>query len=656
MHSFVKREDLVSEMTVVRNEFERGENSPQGILMQRIHAAAYEWHNYGKSTIGNRSDIERVPIENLQAFYRKYYQPDNVVLIVAGKFEEKKALGLVQEYLGTTAETALERSDDTYTEEPAQDGERTVVLRRVGGVGAVGGGLSHARCAPPGLGPVELARRHHFPAAQRPALQGPRRIRRKPPAPNASAGNNHDPVCSPRPRKPNRLNSTRFAESLLKTIEELAADRSRRRKSTRPRSAAAAPRRRGNPNSVSHVASLSSASALGDWRLLFMQRDRLHAVTADDVNRVAKTYFQKHNRTVGVYIPEDAAAASGHPASAAARYARQGLQGRHGGRGRRSLRSDAGEPRRADQVRRPRRHQGWAFEQEKPRRNRVAAADSALRQRRIAEGTNDRGGHVARTDDGRHQEARPASAARRTRQTRHPHLSRLGGFGGRRPAWRRGRRGGVLGQLTFSIEAKRSTLPAAIKLLGEILREPAFPAAEFDAMKRRGSRGGSGMQTEPATLASNRLARAAVAVSAQPTFAMCRHRKKTPTPGRGHSRPGDRDLREASRRHRRRTRHRRRLRSEIGPDSGAEILKDWKSDVPVKRIERTAPKDLPAVKKNILTPDKANAVFVAGLAFPLKEMTPTTPPCASATSCSAAARCPLAWATASARRKDCPTA
>ncbi len=104
VNSFVKREDLVSEMTVVRNEFERGENSPQGILMQRIHAAAYEWHNYGKSTIGNRSDIERVPIENLQAFYKKYYQPDNVVLIVAGKFEEAKALALVQKYLGSHPE------------------------------------------------------------------------------------------------------------------------------------------------------------------------------------------------------------------------------------------------------------------------------------------------------------------------------------------------------------------------------------------------------------------------------------------------------------------------------------------------------------------------------------------------------------------------
>src|SRR6266852_3552574 len=98
VNSFIKKEDLDSEMTVVRNEFERGENSPQGVLMERIEAVAYDWHNYGKPTIGNRSDIERVPVENLRAFYRKFYQPDNVVLVVAGKLDEAKALGLVQKY------------------------------------------------------------------------------------------------------------------------------------------------------------------------------------------------------------------------------------------------------------------------------------------------------------------------------------------------------------------------------------------------------------------------------------------------------------------------------------------------------------------------------------------------------------------------------
>src|SRR5258708_2821562 len=137
VNSFVKREDLLSEMTVVRNEFEMGENNPERILSQRIMAAAYEWHNYGKNTIGNRTDIERVPIDRLQAFYKKYYRPDNALLVVAGKFDEKKALAFVQKYFAAlkTPAAALPK---TYTEEPTQDGERTVTLRRTGSVGALG--------------------------------------------------------------------------------------------------------------------------------------------------------------------------------------------------------------------------------------------------------------------------------------------------------------------------------------------------------------------------------------------------------------------------------------------------------------------------------------------------------------------------------------
>lgn len=80
VNSYVRREDLMSEFTVVRNEFERGENSPESVLTDRVLGAAFDWHNYGKTTIGNRSDIERVPIDRLQNFYRKYYQPDNVVI------------------------------------------------------------------------------------------------------------------------------------------------------------------------------------------------------------------------------------------------------------------------------------------------------------------------------------------------------------------------------------------------------------------------------------------------------------------------------------------------------------------------------------------------------------------------------------------------
>ncbi|MCA9037871.1 MAG: insulinase family protein, partial [Planctomycetaceae bacterium] len=137
VNSLIRAEDLASEMTVVRNEFERGENSPQRVLMQRMTAVAFDWHNYGKSTIGNRADIERVPVENLRRFYQRFYQPDNAMLIIAGKFDVQKAMQLTQQYFGALPRPDREL-DKTYTEEPAQDGERLVTVRRVGEVPMAG--------------------------------------------------------------------------------------------------------------------------------------------------------------------------------------------------------------------------------------------------------------------------------------------------------------------------------------------------------------------------------------------------------------------------------------------------------------------------------------------------------------------------------------
>src|SRR5205085_10745933 len=131
VNSFVAKKDLDSEMTVVRNEYESGENSPMNVLEERVLSTAYLWHNYGKSTIGARSDIENVPIERLQAFYRNYYQPDNSILLVAGTFDEAKTLALITKYFGQIPQP--QRSlQPNYPIEPTQDGERAVTPLRVG--------------------------------------------------------------------------------------------------------------------------------------------------------------------------------------------------------------------------------------------------------------------------------------------------------------------------------------------------------------------------------------------------------------------------------------------------------------------------------------------------------------------------------------------
>jgi zinc protease len=121
VNSYIAKEDLDSEFSVVRNEFESGENSPTGVLMQKVISSAFLWHNYGQSTIGNKSDIERVPIENLKAFYKKYYRPDNAVLMVTGKFDSDKTLALIEKKFGglKNPDTPLK---DVPTIEPPQDG------------------------------------------------------------------------------------------------------------------------------------------------------------------------------------------------------------------------------------------------------------------------------------------------------------------------------------------------------------------------------------------------------------------------------------------------------------------------------------------------------------------------------------------------------
>src|ERR1035441_10150540 len=60
-HMTMAKTDLDTEMTVVRNEMENGENSPLNVLDERVMAAAYNFHNYGKTVIGDRTDVERVP-------------------------------------------------------------------------------------------------------------------------------------------------------------------------------------------------------------------------------------------------------------------------------------------------------------------------------------------------------------------------------------------------------------------------------------------------------------------------------------------------------------------------------------------------------------------------------------------------------------------
>src|ERR1700733_9752748 len=156
IHAMVSPDDLKTEFSVVRNEFESGENHPENILDERIMETAFLWHNYGKPTIGSRADIERVPVPALRAFYEKYYQPDDAVLIISGKYDDAAALASIERTFGAIPRPARKLSD-SYSVEPAQDGERTVTLRRTGDVSVIGLGYHAVAGSSPDFPAVEAA-------------------------------------------------------------------------------------------------------------------------------------------------------------------------------------------------------------------------------------------------------------------------------------------------------------------------------------------------------------------------------------------------------------------------------------------------------------------------------------------------------------------
>ncbi|HEY7118605.1 MAG TPA: pitrilysin family protein, partial [Tepidisphaeraceae bacterium] len=298
----IRAEDLSSEMTVVRNEFERGENSPSRILSQRMSAAAYEWHNYGKSTIGNRSDIERVPVANLRRFYKKYYQPDNAVVIIAGRFDPAKALDLAQKYFGAIPR-AERKLETTWTEEPPQDGERTVTLRRVGDVPLVGA-MYHVPAGPdPEFGAVEVLA-HAL--TQEPAgpLYKALVETKKCSSVRAFAQPSHDPgVIEIMATVRAGVDPDDVRQTLFKTIDDVIANGVSQADIDRVRQRYLKQREQLLGNTAQFAVQLSSAVAAGDWRLFFLGRDRIEKVTPDDVKAVAAKYLRPANRTVGLFVP-----------------------------------------------------------------------------------------------------------------------------------------------------------------------------------------------------------------------------------------------------------------------------------------------------------------------------------------------------------------
>ncbi|MDA1184862.1 MAG: pitrilysin family protein [Acidobacteria bacterium] len=302
-HMRIDQEVLDTEMTVVRNEFERGENSVTGVLEERVFSTAYLWHNYGKSTIGSRSDIEAVTAEKLADFYRRYYRPDNAVLIVAGRMDPSNTLAMIAETLGAIPSPDVP-VEPTYTLEPPQDGERTVHLRRVGSgqnlmIAYHTPAMAHPDAAAlevlsgilagAGTGRLELALEDTGKAL----------------SVSAALYELHDPGVMLVSANLNAEQSIEEVQSiLLSTLDDLARDGPTADEVERARTRILQRMDRMIADSRRFAMSLTESAAAGDWRLLFTNYEGIRQVTREDVQGVAERYLKASNRTVGTFIAD----------------------------------------------------------------------------------------------------------------------------------------------------------------------------------------------------------------------------------------------------------------------------------------------------------------------------------------------------------------
>ncbi len=304
MNSFIAKKDLESEMTVVRNEFEMGENSPTRILMERVMSTAYLWHNYGKSTIGSRSDIENVPIERLQDFYRLYYQPDNAVLTIAGHVDPAKTLALVVSTFGAIPKP-MRVLRKTYTEEPAQDGERSVVLRRVGDSKAMIVGVHVPALASPdgAFGDIVADVFTNAPSGRLyKALVATKKC--------GSVADDTTDTREPgmlllMAQAPKSADLDDISKTFLSVVNDVQKNPPTNEEVNRSKTKFASEFDLLSRNSERLGLFLSEFIAAGDWRLAFITRDRIAGATTANVDQFARTYLVESNRTIGEFIPTE---------------------------------------------------------------------------------------------------------------------------------------------------------------------------------------------------------------------------------------------------------------------------------------------------------------------------------------------------------------
>jgi zinc protease len=294
--------DRQPEMTVVRNEFEIGENDPIQALDKEIYAAAYQAHPYHHSTIGWRSDIEKVSIEKLKEFYDTFYWPDNATATIIGDFDPAAALALVKKYYGAYPKSP-KPIPQVYTEEPEQTGPRRVMVQRAGELGTVGVSYKSPAGSSPDYPALDIL---GIIMGNGKTSRFYRTLTDKNLTTSVSVDANffHDPSLF-------QIYANLAPGATHENVEKIILDEVNRVRTEGVTDAEVATAigkvkaatAYGRDGSFAIASRINEDIAAGDWTLYVTLPDAYAKVTAADVKRVANLYLEHNKSTTGWFVP-----------------------------------------------------------------------------------------------------------------------------------------------------------------------------------------------------------------------------------------------------------------------------------------------------------------------------------------------------------------
>jgi zinc protease len=602
VNAFIAKKDLDSEMTVVRNEYEQGENSPFSVLLKRLQSIAFDWHSYGRSTIGNRSDIENVRIENLRAFYRTYYQPDNAVLLIAGRFDEARALRLVATHFGAIARPKRQLPP-LWTIEPTQDGNREFSVRRKGDIQLVVVAYKVPSNLHEDSDGVAFA---NFILADPPSA----RLHKALVETGKAAQVLGYPLMGLDPgihlfgavvKKGDPVEPVR--DEIIRIVEGFGNELASKEEIERARKSYLNQAEKTLNNHESIGVQLSEYIALGDWRLFFLARDELQLVTSEKVQKAAKAYYRRDNRTVGFFLPEDAPLRAEIPPAPTVAEVMKNFKARA-----ETSVAEAFDPSQANIDARTKRFDiGGVKVALLPKKNRGETVNVSF----VLRMGNEKAlfGQRAAAEFAGRMLSRGTS--KYTREQLADEFDKL-------------KVSGRVAGAGASFQTTRPNLEAALRLAVHVLREPSFPESEFEQLRNQTITGIMAQMSEPAALASDAMSRHfniypkgdwRYAASLAEALEDAKNVK----------------LEDAKRFHREFYGANVAQVAIVGDFDEAqatallrELFTGWNASVPYQRVPAEY-RDIPPVERVIETPDKENAVILARQNISMRDDDPDFP-------------------------------